>query len=65
MSIIITLLADPRTLPAALALAAALAAWLRADTARIDAKNALRRTGGRRADPTPTPPPGTPERRKS
>lgn len=54
-------LADPRTLPALLALVSAIAALIRAETARRDAANALARLGGRRkgdAKSLPPPPPG-------
>lgn len=60
------ILSDPRTLPALLALAAALTALVRSETARLDAANALRRSGGRRRTPPAIsrPPAGQQERRQ-
>jgi hypothetical protein len=66
MGVLVTFLADPRTLPAALALLAALTALIKAEAARIDARNAIKRSGGSRQTPPDLaiPPPGQPERRK-
>lgn len=60
------LLDDPRTVPAAIALIVAGTAFLRAETARAEARIALMRQGGRRrpSGGAAVPPSGTPERRK-
>lgn len=60
------LLDDPRTVPALIALIVAGTAFLRAETARTDARIALMRQGGRRKPDAAAavPPAGTPERRK-
>jgi hypothetical protein len=64
MDTLTRILVDPRTLPALVAFVAAATALLRAETARIDAANALARAGGKR-NVTLGPPAGSPERRRS
>lgn len=67
MSSIDLLLSDPRVVTAIIALIVAATSLARAETARIDAENAIKRTGGRRRTPPSAaiPPPGATERREA
>lgn len=67
MATLTSIFSDPRSVPALIALTVALASLARAEAARIDAANAIKRAGGRRQTPSQSakPAPGQPERRNT